>query len=325
MVYRPAWFRDDKVFVSFAETVGINKDGNTLYVIDAATGTRTERVDDQVASDIDALLADESAATSRWIPRLEFSVAVPAYYSEKHRSELEDLLSRPEFSGLEARSIGSLVRDGLIEVRAGHGSPPSDLRNGTVPYIKVSDIRAGQVNINPTNMVPQVVAKRFWRDETSGLQPFDLVTPSRASKNIGEFAVLMPGQEQVLFTKEVLIVRPSDDASVDSFYLAWALSLTCVREQWKRVVFMQTNREDVGQRYLEIEIPWPVEEGAGTGVSQPFRDYYLGLELIRTRFVDRLAEDGVHHVFLAAASVGEEESDETAAGSYRRLEESKDI
>ena len=35
------------------------------------------------------------------------------------------------------------------------------------------------------------------------------------------------------------------------------MTLNVVRQQWNRVVFMQTNREDVGQRYLEIEVPVP--------------------------------------------------------------------
>ncbi len=46
-----------------------------------------------------------------------------------------------------------------------------------------------------------------------------------------------------------------------------------VRQQWKRVVFMQTNREDVGARFLEIEIA-PNRERADE-VSAPFRDYYM--------------------------------------------------
>ncbi|WP_143831763.1 hypothetical protein [Nocardiopsis sp. CNR-923] len=56
MVHKPAWFKDGQVFVSFAETVGINKDGNDLFIVDAATGERTREIDDRVARDIDALL-----------------------------------------------------------------------------------------------------------------------------------------------------------------------------------------------------------------------------------------------------------------------------
>ena len=302
MVHRPDWFIDGRVFVSYADTVGINKDGNTLYKIDAATGKRTDVVDDKVIADVKALRDGTGGATSRWIESSEYGVGVPAYYSREHVTALRSLLERPKYSGFQARTLGDLIKAGLITASPGHGSPSADMRDGEIPYIKVSDIRAGQVNINPSNMVPRIVAERFWRGEDSGLQSHDLVTPVRASKNIGEFAILMPGQEEVVFTKEVLILRPGPNAPVDSFYLLWALSLKAVRNQWKRVVFMQTNREDVGKRYLEIEIPWTDDRSSALKRSASFRSYYLGMQMLRADFVRALESDGEHHVFLGKAT-----------------------
>jgi type I restriction enzyme M protein len=108
----------------------------------------------------------------------------------------------------------------------------------------------------------------------------------------------MPGQEEVVVTKEVLVLRPGLNSSLDSFYLLWALSLKAVRDQWKRVVFMQTNREDVGKRYLEIEIPWTDDAAIAMERSTAFRDYYQGMEQLRRNFVRTLEAEGEHHVFL---------------------------
>jgi len=304
MVHRPAWFSDDNVFVSYAATVGINKDGDPLYVIDAATGTRTAAVDDRVIRDIDVLLAEgqnSTTTTSRFVANSNFTVPVPIYYDERCSAALDNLLKTRAFAHFTARTLGDLIDDGSIIAKAGHGSPSSDLRLGEVPYIKVSDIRAGQVNINPSNLVPSTVAERYWRGKQSGLKPFDLVTPIRASKNIGEFAILMPGQERVVLTKEMLILRPSDAAVVDHFFVFWAMSLKAVRDQWKRIVFMQTNRDDVGTRYREVRIPWPEDKPSGEAVSQEFRDYYKGIEKLRTKFVRALEKGDRHHVFLGSS------------------------
>ncbi len=202
------------------------------------------------------------------------------------------------------------MEEGHLIRRAGHGSPSADMRNSTVPYIKVSDIRAGQVNINPSNMVPEVVARRFWRGEDPGIRPFDLITPIRSSKNIGEFAVIMPGQERMVLTKEVLLLRTAPNSPVDNFFLLWALSLKVVREQWRRVVFMQTNREDVGSRFLEVRIPWPNDPERAAVVSQDFRDYYLGVNRLRTEFVSSLQRSEIHHVFLGRALEPANDEDE---------------
>lgn len=298
MVHKPSWFKDGAVLVSYADSVGINKDGNALYLVDSASGKRTGEIDDKVALDVASLKAGKLGPTSRWVASETFTYGVPSYYSPEYRKALRALLEKDSYSGFKARSLGSLIDEGLLVARAGHGSPSADVRHGDVPYIKVSDIRAGQVNINPTNMVSRVVAKHFWKGEESGLMAFDLVTPVRASKNIGEFALLMPGQEEVVLTKEVLVLRPSDSSGVDSFFLLWALSLKAVREQWNRVVFMQTNREDVGKRYLEIEVPWPTRPEVAVAASAEFRSYYEQLTELRKKFVRALEKQGEHHIFL---------------------------
>lgn len=181
-------------------------------------------------------------------------------------------------------TLGDLIDQEIINVRSGHGSPSSDVRTGDIPYIKVSDLRAGLVNENSTNMVSRQVAERFWGGKSSKLKPFDVITPARACKNIGEIVLLLPGQEDIVITKEVLIFSPGTSANFDSFYLAWALDLPYVKRQWDRVIFMQTNREDVGHRYREIVIPLPPSRKMADVVSKPYRTYYESLYEIRKAF-----------------------------------------
>jgi type I restriction enzyme M protein len=59
----------------------------------------------------------------------------------------------------------------------------------------------------------------------------------------------MPGHERVVLTKAIIVLRPGPAVQSDQFYLLWVLTLKIVREQWKRVVFIQTNREDVSDRW----------------------------------------------------------------------------
>lgn len=152
MVHRPSWFTDGAVVVSFAETCGINKDGNTLFVIDSATGSRTSEIDDRLRRDVEAIVEGRGSSTLRWLDAKSVKVGAPTYYDPRFSHALASLLEQPEMHAFEARTIGSLVDEGRLDLRNGHGSPSADLRNGEIPYIKVSDIRAGQVNINPTNM-----------------------------------------------------------------------------------------------------------------------------------------------------------------------------
>lgn len=202
-------------------------------------------------------------------------VLVPNYYDPRYEREFETLL---EAGGLKAISLEELIEKDLLDYRFGHGSPERTGREGEVPYIKVSDLRALRVNVNPTNMVPKDLAKRFWRGEKSGLQAWDLLTPIRASSNIGEFSILLPGEEERLLTKEILVIRSLDPETLSPFYFLWAFSLQAVRSQWRRIALMQTNREDVGDRWKEVRIPDPtLDPKWAREVAKPLREYFEGL------------------------------------------------
>lgn len=55
---------------------------------------------------------------------------------------------------------------------------------------------------------------------------------------------------------------------------------------------MQTNREDVGDRYLEIEIPVPPSREEADRVSVHFRNYYLAIATARAELGDYLRSSG---------------------------------
>jgi hypothetical protein len=296
-MHRPSWFVDDSVVVSGAPTCGINKDG--IDAVDVGDSKQIT-VDDTLFRDVEAIRAGDSTETTSVVPLddvLKPWRAVPTHFDYSSVREFETFVEAkwPEW---ETKSLGDLIDEGKVFRRDGHGSPPKEDRVGQIPYIKVSDLRAGMVNINPSNMLPLETAKAFWKKGDPGLRAFDLISPERASANIGQFCVLMPGQESVVITREVIILRALPKADFDAFFLMWALSLRVVRAQWQRVIFMQTNREDVGHRYREILIPVPPTAAEADAVSADFRKFYTEMAGLRADFAKSVAQEGLHNVHL---------------------------
>lgn len=313
-IHKPSWFSNETIMVSTAPTCGLSKGGRLLPIVDPTTGKRIQEtdpetgalvdaIDDQLKQDILALSTGNDTETLSFIPidSINLHCAVPVYYDYRFENQFLEAMRRPEFAGFDTVSIGDLIDQDILTVRGGHGSPSQDERIGDVPYIKVSDLRAGLVNINPTNRIPLSVAKKFWGGPDSGLKAFDLLCPERTSKNIGDFCILLPGQERVVTTKEVIVLRPGPKSNFDPFYLLWALSLKIVRAQWRRIIFMQTNREDVGKRYLEILLPVPPSSEQAEKISEPFRTYYQTLAKNRSIFSDYLNKEKMHHFFVSGA------------------------
>lgn len=171
-------------------------------------------------------------------------------------------------------------------------------------YVKEKDIRNLRINVNPTNLVAIELARKFWKTEDgkSNLKAWDLISPSRASSNIGEFAILLPGEEQIVLTKEVFVIRVNkNDYGYTPFYLLWALSLVETRKQWARVTLMQTNREDVGQRYKEIIIPKPVGKEWAEKVSRPFAKYFKQLADAKQQFAKDTSSDNFDYIASVSA------------------------
>jgi len=216
----------DKVTFLNPQTCGIYKNGGERFLVDK-DGKRTNVIDNELQR-----LSQEYAANNSTelytVPLSETysrDIFVPRYYDHSLQKPFENLQRRYGFDGV---SLGELCDKGLISISGGHGSPGNDLRNGEVPYVKVSDIRNMSINVNPTNLVPLELARRFWKtkDGKSNLRAWDLISPSRASSNIGEFAILLPGEEQIVITKEVFIVRVGqNNLGYTPFYLLWAFSL----------------------------------------------------------------------------------------------------
>jgi type I restriction enzyme M protein len=285
-------------------TCGIYKSGGVRYKTDPATGKRTEEIDNELIDAVNAY-CEGKPSECRYevaLPRVYAAgVIVPTYYDERYNQPTETVLKQLKTTGI---TIGELLESKTLSVRGGHGSPGNDQRSGHIPYIKVSDIRAMRMNINPTNMVSTKVAERYWRGKSSGLKAWDVLTPSRASSNIGEFAVVVPGEEQVVLTKEMFVFRVLDPTLWDPFYLLWALCLSSVREQWRRIALMQTNREDCGLRYKEIILPRPLSATWAKERSSPFRSYFQSIARARDTFSSELSACGLS--FIASAPGNEE-------------------
>jgi type I restriction enzyme M protein len=148
-------------------TCGIYKDGGPRFKTDPVTGRRTDEIDNELIEHVMTYLKGVDPAGSASIELSQIfanEVLVPTYYDVRLNEPIERLLKAEKLEGI---TIGELISQGHISVRGGHGSPGNDQRSGHIPYVKVSDIRGLRINTNPTNLVSESVAARFWRGSTS--------------------------------------------------------------------------------------------------------------------------------------------------------------
>ena len=274
-----------RVVGMLTETYGETKKGRPLYKLDEH-GNRTNILDDEMA-EAARLLRSRRRSESRLRFTFEQDAArragvLTAVYH--WRQPYEDALAAfTERHACTAVSVGELIADGVIVWSMGHGSPSPQFKGrGSVPYVKVSDIKNWRVNENPKYFIPAEEADRLRRG--GRLEPFDVLMPTRACKNIGLGALLMPWQTEVVLTKEIAVLRCVRHRRLSPWLLLVLLSFPVVNDQLRFLVQMHTNREDLGRRLLELKLPLPAPGPVRQRWEKPARQYFEAVVAARDRY-----------------------------------------
>jgi type I restriction enzyme M protein len=289
-----------QVVMSFPRSLGQDKKGRPLYKLDGQ-GQRTDGadLDNEMAEAVSEIVSGEyGRAKGRRRggtkgSRLAFpvrqsdvrkgGVLVPRFWWRKDTDEA--MASWVARHPGEVVTLGDLEEEGVIAAFSGHGSPPGNARGtGSIPYVKVTDLKNWRVNENPTNYIHESVANQL-RSRGPRLEYGDLVGPARASSNIGQFSLILPWQTDIVLTREVLILRVQDNArGMDAFLLLALMSLKVVQGQYANLALMQTNREHLGDNWREVQIPIPSTKRDREKVARPVREYFGALVAARDSY-----------------------------------------
>ena len=291
---------DHRIVGMLTESYGEDKHGHPLYRLDA-DGNPTAILEDEMTEAATLLLTgygarDKLCFSFEQAKAREAGTLVASYFWRK--PYLEALSAFAEENCCDLVSLSHLVAHDELTCYSGHGSPKSQFKGkGAVPYVKVSDIKNWRINENPKYFIPDEEAKRLRGKKE--LEPFDLVTPTRASKNIGLVGVVMPWQTHVVLTKEIAVLRCPAKSRVSPWLLLVMMSLRVVNDQFRYLVQMQTNREDLGKRLLELLIPVPTDQKVRDNWEVHAKKFFLAqvkardeyekliLNLREEQFVDR--------------------------------------
>lgn len=274
----------------FGESFGRDKHGKTRYVFEHGRMTTEEDNDLKRAG---ALLRKRPSQESRLWFRIDQAAAVrkgilvaPYWWRRDALEEVEKFAAEED---CDLVTVQELIDASELEVFSGHGSPLSHYKGrGEVPYVKVTDVKNWRMNENPSYLIPREIADKERRGRY--LEKFDLVMPTRASKNIGMFGVVMPWQKDCILTREIAIWRIKPRAPRISWSLLLMLaSLKVVFNQYRHLVLMQMNREDLSERYRELVLPIPRDPKKRDAWAEPVQSYFESMVNARNAY-DRLAD-----------------------------------
>lgn len=239
-----------KILMATPEEMGHDHTGRALYRPDT-----DELWDDlsEVLKEIDVPHAQKNkhVFSVPWT-EIDQNILVPRFYKDKiNLSEIPN-----KQYGI---SLGDLFEEGVIGAWDGHGSPESQAKGqGSIPYIRVSDIVNWELYRNPVSGIPVEVYKKIKGD---GIEPKrgDVIFVRRGSYRIGTVAMASSRDREVLLTKELLtfrVIKSKNKYGLDPFYLLAMLSSSIVQRQIENLVFVDTTLPNIGDRWKHLIIPF---------------------------------------------------------------------
>lgn len=260
---------DYKVFMAIAKSVGHDKNGKQTFRMDPSTAkyvldSEGNKIVDDELPQISRRFRDLRAG--RPLARRErlgfmvnFSevrrngwVLVPSYYDPEVKERVRGLRDSTD---LDARSIGELVREGLISIRRGDEIGSRYYGTGDVPFVRTSDLANWEIRADPVKCVPEAIYEAYRKKQD--IREGDILFVSDGTFLIGRAAFVSANDTRIVIQSHIRSIRCLRPEKLHPYLLLYLLHAKVVQEQIASKTFVQATISTLGRRLSEIVLPIP--------------------------------------------------------------------
>lgn len=238
---------DYKIFMSYALTCGHDK--------------RRRPIDSDDMGDIPKFLEKLRAKKCKpsnlgsfiALSDIQDNVWLPKFYS----LNVVDDRQRYEQSGHTLISIGDLVDQKVVEiVGSGGATVESDYYgDGTIPFIRTSDIDNWEVSEGPTHCVSDEVYNQV--KASQDVRKDDILMVKDGTFMIGKTAIITDLDTKIVLQSHFIRLRVIDSKKMSPYLLLGLLNTVVVRKQFDSNVFTQSSISTIGKRIRKITLVMP--------------------------------------------------------------------
>jgi type I restriction enzyme M protein len=251
--------QQEEINMAVAEEIGHDHQGKEIFRWDYI---KKEANKTQLWDDIPLIIEElESNKFTKYCFKVKSKSAisknifVPRYYWQNKLKEIESIAKA---QNLELIPIKDLMKKGIITSFDGHGSPPAEYKGkGEVPYVRVKDIVNWEVYKDPTAKITTEIYLEK-KGKNKNLEAGDVVYVRRGSYRIGSVAMVSPFDKEALYTREILILRVTEEENeygLNPYYLLYLLSHKLTHLQAKNKILIETTLPNIAERWKELMLP----------------------------------------------------------------------
>ena len=189
------------------------------------------------------------------------SILCPHYYDKETEHELEAL-----GDDYEVVEFQTLLNDGTLELASGDELGKLSYGTGEIPFIRTSDLSNWEVKIDAKHTVDEATYAKFRRKQD--VKPYDIFMVRDGTYLIGTCAIVMPGEEKILYQSHIYKIRVNENKhGVTPFLLLALLTSPIVQRQIRAKRFTQDIIDSLGDRIRELVLPIPHDRALRDKIS----------------------------------------------------------
>lgn len=200
------------------------------------------------------------------IRQLSNNVLTPRYYDPRLVAEIGRLKKQQQRQFISLRELQEDSKVIVFGAAATAKAEEYDL-HGTIRYIRTADVSAFELSERPQKMV-SVGTYNEYKDKQQ-LRLNDILFVKDGDNRIGETAILSREADlHILVQTHFKIIRALD---MDPYLLLYLLNTPIVRKQIRQRIFIQSTLGTIGDRIMELLLPFPPTDVEAAEVAEQMR------------------------------------------------------
>jgi type I restriction enzyme M protein len=179
-------------------------------------------------------------------------ILVPKYYNPEIDRNLRALESTHDLL-----SLGSFVEQGIVSISTGIEIGKMAYGTGTIPFIRTSDLSNWELKAD----FKHGVSAELYEEAKSGcdVSPGDILMVRDGTYLIGTAAFVTAKDVPMLFQSHIFRIRVLKPERIDPYLLFLCLNTPILKAQVRSKQFTQDIIDTLGNRVLELVLPFPRE------------------------------------------------------------------
>ncbi|MHA1438838.1 MAG: N-6 DNA methylase [Promethearchaeota archaeon] len=263
--------KDYKIDFAIVNNIGHDKDGKILYKLNK---NGTKKLDNEGNPIINDELTDlhiklknaedfnylkEQKVFKINLSKIKNNIFIPYYYTGVEK-KLKILENDKRYKLI---SIADLIKKKIIYSRKGGYLPRGDEIGshvyglGNIPFIRTSDISNWEINLDSHKKTSEEIFEQYKKKQN--IEKGDILLVKDGGPNlIGKTAYITELDTKIIIQSHIFQIKvlPNNEY-IDPYLLLYLLNLDIVQKQIKSITFIQGTIATIGNRIMEIYLPFP--------------------------------------------------------------------